>query len=180
MVRSRRFRFGWDVAHCQERLEEDGYVVAKGFFPEPIISAAVAAIRDRVLLLFRLYDLMPANADDVFEALLSAIPRLHRAPPGWPGLPFAALGKRGWVKSVSSGRMFDDFRDPNIVSIQESRRALVAAASGGDASSLKLVPERCSVKVGGCPALRPHLDPHRQGGLQVDMGHRIPSVAKVA
>ena len=59
------------------------------------------------------------------------------------------------------------FRDPNIMSIQESCRPLVAAASGRDASSLKLVPERCSVKVGSCPALGPHLDPHRQGGLQV-------------
>jgi hypothetical protein len=180
MVRSHHFRFGWDVAHCQDRLDEDGYVVVKGIFPEPMISAAVAAIRDRVLLLLRLYDLMPANADGVFEALLSAIPLLHRAPPGWPGLPFGALGKRGWVKPVGSGRMFDAFTDPKIMSIQESCRPLVAAASGRDASSLKLVPERCSVKVGSCSALGPHLDPHRQGGLQVDMGHRIPSVAKVA
>ena len=59
------------------------------------------------------------------------------------------------------------FRDPNIMSIQESCRPLVAAASGRDAPSLKLVPERCSVKVGICPALGPHLDPHRQGCLQV-------------
>ena len=109
MVRSHHFRFGWDVAHCQDRLDEDGYVVVKGIFPEPMISAAVAAIRDRVLLLLRLYDLMPANAVGVFEALLSAIPLLHRAPPGWPGLPFGACGKKGWVKPVGSGRMFDDF-----------------------------------------------------------------------
>jgi hypothetical protein len=184
MVRSHHFRFGWDAAHCQDRLDEDGYVVVKGIFPEPMISAAVAAIRDRVLLLLRLYDLMPANAVGVFEALLSAIPLLHRAPPGWPGLPFGALGKRGWVKPVGSGRMFDDFiqrpqyhEHPGVVpppcrSRKRKRRFIAQVGSGAMFSESWQLP--------GIGATFGPASTRRLASCYRIELHSIPSVAKVA
>ena len=98
--------------------------------------------------------------------------RLHRSPVGWTESgepPFGSIDKRGWVKSVGTGRMFEGtfLEHPALQAVQEAARPLAAELYDVDASALNRVAERVSVKPSGCPALQPHIDYGRKGGWQV-------------
>jgi hypothetical protein len=53
--------------------------------------------------------------------LLSCTKQLTSAPRIWSGKCFGAMDKRGWLKTVGSGRFCDDWEEENVESAQDRR-----------------------------------------------------------
>ena len=89
-----------------------------------------------------------------------------RSPAGWRGKAFGSVCLRGWIKTLGSGRLFDEWEDAAITAVRLSVRDHIARWHKCNPSEMISHPERCSVKVAGCPELPAHLDDHREGTLQ--------------
>ena len=63
--------------------------------------------------------------------------------------------------------MFDGWTNQVIDNIREQTRIHIAQWHQCDPDALVPHPERCSVKVPGCPELAAHLDQGRVGAVQV-------------
>jgi hypothetical protein len=78
------------------------------------------------------------------------------------------MNKRGWIKSIGSGRIFEGtfLSEPALQAVQERARPLMAVAMAVSAEDLEWVPERCAVKPEGCPELRAHVDGNHAADFQ--------------
>ena len=147
-------------------MEEEGYAVATGLVDKETVAQAVQAIKARVQEALEGYGVK--NPEDM-QSLLGAAKHFGKTPANWTGVRFGGFGKRGWVKPVGGGRLFLGWDAPVVEACREATRDIVAHwhQSAGGSGVLRAMPEKCSVKPGGCPALPPHLDKDRVGTLQV-------------
>ena len=73
------------------------------------------------------------------------------------------------MKALGNGRVFDgkDFaEDGQVERLQEHCRSVFASLHGVEANSLRRVCDTVSVKPGGSPKLKAHIDGHRRGSYQ--------------
>jgi len=147
-------------------MEAEGYVVIPGVVDKKAAELAVQAMEDRVRQALEGYGVQSPGD---MTSLLGAAVRFDRTPPNWPGARFGGFAFRGWQKKIGVGRLFKDWDDPSVLACREATRYIVAHwhQSAGGSGVLTAMPEMCSVKPGGCPALPAHLDQGRVGTLQV-------------
>ena len=151
---------GRAVRACVRSLEHNGYRVWKKAVSHAEVTALVAKIKERVSTVLSMYG--HSCSDDCSE-LLKHTALWSKSPAGWADLgekPFGSMDKRGWIKTVGSGRIFDGtfLSEPALQAVQEHAKPLVAAAMHVSVEDLELVPERCAVKPEGSPALPAHYD----------------------
>ena len=145
-------------------LATEGYVVRPGLVSATMANKGANAIRGRVRALLRGYGL---RCSQDCRELMDVGENIVRAPAGWAGRSFGAIDKRGWIRKVGNGRMFDDWKNQVIDDIREQTRAHIAEWHRCDPDALTARAERCSVKVPGCGPLPPHLDQGRVDSIQV-------------
>ena len=145
-------------------LATEGYVVCPGLVSATMANKGANAIRGRVRSLLRGYGL---RCSQDCRELMDVGESIMRAPAGWEGRSFGAIDKRGWIRKVGNGRMFDDWKNQVIDDIREQTRAHIAEWHRCDPDALTARAERCSVKVPGCGPLPPHLDQGRVDSIQV-------------
>ena len=144
-------------------LEEDGCVVVTKLVPSELVNACRKAVEDRVCRVCRLYGIAP---EEDFHGLLS-VRSWDKTPADWDGPRFGPRKNRGWMPKLGSGKMFDDWGNPECMAMRESLREFIAALHGVHAASLQLIPDRVSLKCTGCDALPLHVDRNRIGSYQV-------------
>ena len=150
-------------------MEEKGYAVWEAAVPHAKVTALVEKIKERVGKVLSMYG--HSCSDDCSE-LLKHLGLWSKSPAGWADLGeplFGGVDKRGWIKSVGTGRMFEGsfLHEPAARAVQECARPLMAAAMAVSAEDLEWWPERCAVKPEGCPKLYAHVDGNHPAEFQV-------------
>ena len=124
-----------DLNALRYSLDTLGYGVVRGVIDQQSILEAIRRIDQQVETVAAAYG---ATKDpDTCSVLLSLTKQLKNTPSNWtdPQNPFGRLrfgnyGRRGWMRGIGSGKMFDgeDFtEDANIIRIQESCRHVTDA-----------------------------------------------------
>ena len=158
----------------RQSIDERGYGILQGYIDAQIVSVLVDKINAQAKVVIEAYGL--DASDDSCKPLLALGKHLHKSPPGWLDpmravwrLPFGAIDKRGWIKALGSGRMFDgqDFiADGLCERVQELCRPVFAFLHGVADHELTRFAERVSVKPGASPKLAAHIDGNRRGSYQ--------------
>ena len=163
-----------DLNGLKKSLDSSGYGVVRGIIDKQSILDAIRRINLQVETVAAAYG---ATKDpDTCSVLLSLTKQLKNTPSNWTDpqnplwrLRFGNYGRRGWMRGIGSGKMFDgeDFtEDANIIRIQESRRHVFAFLHSVDEEYLERYHERVSVKCPGCPKFKAHIDGNRLGSYQ--------------
>ena len=162
-------------ANFEKLIEEEGYAVVPGLVDKAAVQAAVGAIEARVETALAGYGVDNPGS---MESLLQATKHFGTTPANWTGLPFGGFSMRGWVKAFGGGRLFQNWKSPPVEACREATREVVARwhRSAGWSVDLRAMPEKCSMKVGGCEALPAHLDMGRVGSLQIVIALSVTEV----
>ena len=162
-------------ANFDKLIEEEGYVVVPSLVDKKAVIAAVQAIEGRVHEALAGYGVDNPRSMD---SLLQAVKHFGTTPSNWTGPRFGGFSHRGWVKPFGGGRLFQDWDSPAVEACREATREIVARwhRSAGGSGELQAMPEKCSVKPGGCEALPAHLDKDRVGSLQVVIALSVTEV----
>ena len=154
------------VVAWKSDLLDQGFVVFNAKIGEDLASRGASAIRSRVQHALQMYGVNGAKKN-LASALRSSARHFGKSPEGWTGIAFGGYDKRGWHLRVGSGRVFERWDHPDILSIREATRSIACEWHGVPGDALRGHPESCSMKVPGCPALEAHLDKERRGTLQI-------------
>ena len=131
----------------RSHLEREGYLIFRDYIPVDNCEAAVKAVYGRVYQTLSGYAIPKLGKMSITEALIAGMPQFGHSPKNWKGQPFGSYSKKGWIKRVGSGRMFDDWKDPLVMHVQDQVRPLAAALHRCSPESLVQTAERCSIKV---------------------------------
>ena len=150
-----------DIHVLRHDIERQGFGLVSGMISAELAAEGVKQITNRVRQAFE-------GRNEDFVSLDSMIGKKWNAtPPHWSGPRWGGCDKLGWIKSVGTGRLFLDWLPAPVEAAQRAAGPWVAGLSQTNLSNLRFIPERCSVKVAGCPELPAHLDLSRRGGYQV-------------
>ena len=152
------------------KMDEVGFIIIPQLVPAGACEALKAAIITRATTVL---NLMGEELGADCTGLLRITNRTDKNPhPNWldsgTELSWGAFGRRGWVKAVGSGRLFQGAfeTEPAALAVQEHTRRAVAFLHKVDPQRLSRQPEKVSLKPLGCPELPPHLDRDRKGTYQ--------------
>ena len=146
-------------------MERYGFCVVKGLVQKSTVDAAAEEVRHHVRMVLQMKDILADPANHFKELLTKGI-RWDQTPSSWEGARFGGVDKRGWMQSSGTGRLFDDWCPPGVQAAQEAAKPVISLLRGCLPEDLELAPERCSIKVVGCPELLPNLDLNRRGDFQ--------------
>ena len=162
------------LSKLRESIDERGYGILPGYIDAQMVSLLVDKIKVQANVVIEAYGF--DASDNSCKSLLALGKHLHKSPPGWLDplralwrLPFGAIDKRGWIKALGSGRMFDgeDFMADGLCErVQELCRPVFAFLHGVAEHELTRYAERVSVKPGASPKLPAHIDGNRRGSYQ--------------
>ena len=159
---------GRAIRACLRSLRHESYGVLKKAVPHAVVATLVARCKERVSTVLAMHG--HSCSEDCSE-LLKHTALWCKSPAGWAELgekPFGSMNKRGWIKSVGSGRIFQGtfFSEPALQAVQEHAKPLVAAAMHVSAEDLEWEAEPCAVKPEGSPALPAHIDGEHTSDFQ--------------
>ena len=160
-----------DWSTLSEKMGQAGFVVLPQLVPVSACEALKAGMFARAQ---HVLQLMGHALGDDCTGLFKAVRHFDKSPSAdWldsgKEVAWGAFGRRGWIKSTGSGRLFEGgFADePALLAVQEHTREAVARFHGLEPAALIRQQEKCSIKPPGSPALPPHLDANRRGTYQV-------------
>lgn len=158
----------------RQSIDERGYGILAGYVDAHLASVLVDKIKAQTSVVMEAYGLQVS--DDSCKSLLALSKDLHKSPAGWVDpihpkwrRPFGAMDKRGWIQALGSGRMFDgqDFISDGVcMQVQEVCRPVFAFLHDVAEDQMTRFNERVSVKPGGSPKLKAHIDGNRRGSYQ--------------